>query len=292
VNDGPVERLDLMAFKDADFVMLATDNQNAEIEVGQRCLWLKIPLIQASVHGETFLAQVRFFGKNKQAPCPVCGYSRAEWNDLNRQTQFSCEVGGPRALDAKISGPPTMSVSFLCSLAADLALAQLLRHTLALGKPIDNTMLEFCMYTHKTAINVLGRNFSCPCDHAHYVQACTLGKISELSLAEIAGIAGYDRQSGLAGVSFKLGNMQYCEQGFCSCSQNQPLRRFFYPGKGMGRCSNCGGEIHPHPFFTFKRVPTALLSDQWDLQLAVMGGKTEKWVMLRGPEQSLILISN
>ncbi len=42
--DGPVEMLDLMSFGDADLVILATDNLNAEIMVGQRCLWRPICL--------------------------------------------------------------------------------------------------------------------------------------------------------------------------------------------------------------------------------------------------------
>ena len=56
VLDGAVEALDLTWFKDADFVILATDNLNAEITVGQHCLWLGIPLIQAAVHGDTLVA--------------------------------------------------------------------------------------------------------------------------------------------------------------------------------------------------------------------------------------------
>jgi hypothetical protein len=290
VYDGAVETLDLTWFKDVDFVILATDNLNAEITVGQRCLNLGLPLIQAAVHGETLVAQVRFFGTQNQNTCPACGYYQAEWNALNRQTKYSCEANTPNAGGVKISAPPTMSVSFLCSLAADLSLAQVLRHTLDLGRPVENTFLEFCMFTHKTAISPLKRNPNCPCDHTRFAQASTLQKISDFSLAEIAEIAGFDRDSDLTGVSFRIGNMQFCEQGFCKCCQNKPLRRFVHPGKRAERCKSCGESISPHPFFTYSNVPASLVSDQLDCRLSDLEVKTEKWVMLRGPRQSLILM--
>lgn len=291
-HDGPVEMLDLISFRDADLVILATDNLNAEIMVGQRCLWLKIPLIQAAVHGDTLVSQVRFFGIDGQSACPACGYSRAEWKALNRQTRYACDGGVRSEMAANISGPPTMSVSFLCSLAADLCLAQFLRYTLDLGSAVDNTILEFCIYTHKTAISPLKRNPNCPCDHTHYDQACSLHRISELSLAEIARFAGYDRKTGLTGISFKLGNINYCEQGFCKCRQNRSLKRFFPPDKWLGRCSSCSENIFPHPFFTFNHVPATLIADQWECRLGELGVEAEKWVMLRGTERSLLLTSS
>jgi molybdopterin/thiamine biosynthesis adenylyltransferase len=290
--DGAVETLDLTWIKDVDFVILATDNLNAEIAVGQRCLWLGIPLIQAAVHGDTLVAQVRFFGTQKQNTCPACGYSRAEWSALNRQTKYSCEGNAPGAVGVKIIAPPTMSFSFLCSLAADLSLAQVLRHTLNLGAPVDNTILEYCMYTHKTAISPLKRNPSCPCDHTTFGLASTLQKISEFSLAEIARMAGYDRETGLTGVSFRLGDMQFCEEGFCKCCQNGPLRQFIHPDKLTQRCKSCGENIYPHPFFTYRHVPATIVLDQLDCRLGILGVKTEKWAMLRGPRQSLILMAS
>jgi molybdopterin/thiamine biosynthesis adenylyltransferase len=292
VYDGAVETLDFTWFQDTDFVILATDNLNAEITVGQRCLWLGIPLIHAAVHGDTLVAQVRFFGTQKQNSCPACGYSRAEWNASNRQTKYSCEANAPHTESVKIYAPPTRSVSFLCSLAADLSLAQVLRHTLDLGTPVESTILEFCMYTHKTAISPLKHNPNCPCDHTPFERASTLGKVSEFSLAEIVRIAGYDRETDLTGVSFRIGDMQFCEKGFCKCSQNKPLKRFVRPGKRAERCKSCGENIYPRPFFTYRNVPAALVLNQLDCRLRDLEVKTEKWAMLRGPQNSLILMES
>jgi hypothetical protein len=281
----------LLSFKDAEFVILATDNLNAEVRVGQRCLWLGIPLIQAAVHGDTLVSQVRFFGNDNQSACPACGYSRAEWIALNRQTQYACDGDTRHREAADISGPPTMSVSFLCSLAADLCLGQVLRHTLDLGSAVADTILEFCMYTHQTAISPLDQNPNCPCDHTPCTRAATRRKIAELSLAEIAGMAGYDDRKDLMGVSFKLGNMQYGAKGFCKCRPCRPLARFFASGTDLEHCRICGDKIMPHPFFTFHQVPAAQVADQLDCRLELLGARSEKWAMLRGTRQSLLLIS-
>src|SRR5262249_3239740 len=111
--DGPVEELGTLAFADVDFVVLATDNLAAEVEVGQRCLGWRKPLVHASVHGETLVAQVRFFANaNGEGPCPACAFGAAEWAHLNQETTFSCEgLAAGRPVAVKKSGPPTRSTS-------------------------------------------------------------------------------------------------------------------------------------------------------------------------------------
>jgi len=89
---GRAEDLPMEAFADADFVVLATDNLAVEIEVGQRCVRLGKPLLQASVHGDTLTAQVRVFGNAEgHGPCPACGFGAVEWQMLNEQVRFSCD---------------------------------------------------------------------------------------------------------------------------------------------------------------------------------------------------------
>jgi molybdopterin/thiamine biosynthesis adenylyltransferase len=295
VHDGAAETVDLTRFRDTDVVILATDNLNAELTVAQLCLSLGVPLVQAAVHGDTLVAQVRFFGTRKQESCPACGYSRAEWNTLNRQTRFSCEADGANALNAagaQITAPPTMSVSFLCSLAADLTMAQVLRHSLGLGKRVENTILEYCMYTHKSAISPLRRNLDCPCDHTPFVQAMTLEKIPELSLAEISRMAGYHEDADFSGVSLRLGGMQFCEEGSCRCGQSRPVGQFVHPGKNTICCHLCGEVIHPHPFYTHHNVPATIVRDQWDCRLKDLGVKSEKWVRLRSPKKNFLLMES
>ena len=53
-------------------------------------------------------------------------FSPGEWSALNNQTRFSCEAAAPAVAEASTEEPPTMSTSFLCSTAADLALVMVL----------------------------------------------------------------------------------------------------------------------------------------------------------------------
>jgi molybdopterin/thiamine biosynthesis adenylyltransferase len=118
---GPIQQLPADAFADAHACALSTDNLKAEVETGQRMLRMGIPLAHAGVHGDTLVAQVRFFANSDgQGPCPACGFSQAEWDHLNRETEFRC--AGPNGAEELTEVAPTMSTAFLCSLAAILRL--------------------------------------------------------------------------------------------------------------------------------------------------------------------------
>jgi molybdopterin/thiamine biosynthesis adenylyltransferase len=287
--NGAVETVDLLAMADADLVILATDNLRAEIEVGQRCLCLGIPLIHAAVHGDTLVAQVRFFANREDSACPACGYSLAEWSALNRQTKYSCDLVDLKTADAKIFRPPTMSVSFLCSVAADLALMQILRQTL--GAAVENTLLEYCGFTHRTVISSLKRNLNCPCDHARYDRASTLRPLPNCTPRELTEMAGCDSSSGFNRISLKVAGLSYCESGGCKCNGIRPFRQFLAPGDPTLRCRSCGDTITPLPFYTHDPVPLALIADQMGCRLRDMGVESTAWVMVRGPQRNMIFIS-
>jgi len=291
VFDGPVESSDLRVMADADLTVLATDNLFAEIEVGQRCLWLGQPLVQAAVHGETLVAQIRFFANRSNGPCPACGYSQAEWQALDNQTRYSCDALNDEAADAETDGPPTMSVSFLCAMAADLALVQILRHMLDLGSAVENNMLQYCGFDHQTIVSALKRNRRCPCDHTAYRQATTLRAIADFTLSELARMAGYDTAVGLNGVSFQLGRLSFCESAACRCMAMRPLRRFFAAGARVGRCRSCGEKIVPLPFYTHNPVPANVIADQMERPLRELGAESAAWVKLRGPRRSMLFYS-
>src|SRR5262249_12041886 len=143
-----IGELDEMALSPVDVVMLATDHLAPEVELGQRCLWLGRPLVQASVHGETLLAQVRTFS-NRAAdhPCPPCGFGIDEWSLLSRQTVFSCagpDTSRPGWVGRSELSAPTMSISALCAIAAELAVIQVLRLVLGLGAPVGDDLVQYC----------------------------------------------------------------------------------------------------------------------------------------------------
>jgi molybdopterin/thiamine biosynthesis adenylyltransferase len=287
--DGPVEALETTALADTDLVLLATDNLLAELEVGQRCLHLKKPLVQAAVHGETLTAQVRFFGNAvADSPCPACGFNTAEWDHLNNETTFSCEgVTGSRPV-ARSRPAPTMSVSFLCSLAADLALMQVLRFVAGLGGPVENTLLEYCGYTHRTAISPLGRRPDCPADHVAWEPGRLPAPLAECSLAELTRRAGFE---GDAQASFLVDEMRFVQSATCSAGHQVSVDRFLPAVGDIGRCTRCDRSLCAQPFYSHRPVTASRLGERRGRPLGEICGVTPRWVVVRNGERGVLFHS-
>ena len=194
------------------------------MQVGQRCLHLRRPLIQASVHGDTLCTQVRFFANASAAgPCPACGYTTEEWAHLNRSTSFSCDGSTAGRVVAHTETQPTASVSFLCALAADLAMTQILRHTLGLGVPVADTLVEHSGYTHRTVTSCLTRNRNCPAEHVPWRLAVCRGSLVDSTLRELAQAAGFAGEDRLERTAFSLGGLSYVEWEVCDGGHAAPV---------------------------------------------------------------------
>jgi len=283
--DGPVEELGLEALVEADLVVLATDNLAAEVETGRRCLRLGRPLVQASVHGETLVAQVRFFANRDGAgPCPVCAFGDREWTLLHQQTRFSCEGPDhprPAPLPAQA---PTMSMSFLCSLAADLAMVQIVRRLLGLGAAVEDTVLEHCGYTHRTSTAPLRRNPECRADHTPLAQATAPGPLEECTLRELAAAVRPGTKEP-RGFSWTIEKASFVEWGGCFCGRRR-IERFVSEGEGGGRCDVCGSPVHPDPFYRHATVPWKLARPWIDQPLASLGVRSPAWVIVHDGERA------
>jgi molybdopterin/thiamine biosynthesis adenylyltransferase len=286
--DGPVQSLNALALADADVVLLATDNLAAEVDVGQRCLHLARPLAQASVHGATLLAQVRLFAnRDASGPCPACLFGPLEWGHLNRETTFSCQGAGHDGTVGRVAAPPTMSTSFLCALAADLALVQVCRHLLRLGAPVADTLVEYCGYTHRVVTSPLVRNANCPCDHQRWNELPAPRPLGDCSLRDLAAAAGF---SGPAGLSFNAADLTYAEQGACnSCGLLQPLRRLVAVEQPRpGRCHTCGSPVLPHPFYSYRPIPAGVALPVWQQPLGQLGEQPPAWVVVGGEGRAVL----
>ncbi|HYT92303.1 MAG TPA: ThiF family adenylyltransferase [Gemmataceae bacterium] len=278
VCDGAVEDLPTTGFADADVVALATDNLAAEVEVGQRCLWLGRPLVQASVHGETLVAQVRYFTNREGGACPACGFSGAEWAHLNRETSFSCEGATADRRERQTTTLPTMSVSFLCGLAANLACMQILRHVLNLGMPLTDSLVEYCGYTHRTVTASLTHNPECVCDHTTWERRTAPAALRDCTPAQLAESAGLP----LADVSFQVHGSVFAELLICNkCGRSQPGGRFVAPGQSAGPCSDCGSPTRAAPFYSHDPVPAGLLPGG-ERSLGQLGAESVGSVIVRG----------
>jgi molybdopterin/thiamine biosynthesis adenylyltransferase len=285
VFDGPVQLAPAAAFAAADIVVISTDNLPAEDEVGQRCVNLAKPLFQASVHGETMTAHVRFWrNRDGQGPCPHCGYNEEEIEHLNTHTLFRC--GKNNAVPVVGEVQPTASTSFLCSMAADLLMTQVLRFVLGLGREQHDSILEYCGYTHNIVVSPLTRRADCPCEHRAWKDHTVTRLLAECSLRELAHEALGDGGLPPHG-SFVVGDgLLFVEAAAC-CGEVVPVRRFCRAGDTVAQCGRCGAALHPQSYYAHRPVPLAVLAGLLDEPLLRLGAADPAWVLVDGGDEAV-----
>jgi molybdopterin/thiamine biosynthesis adenylyltransferase len=289
VFDGPVEDLGTLAFAATDLVLLATDNLAAEVEVGQRCLHHRTQLIHAAVHGETLVAQVRTFGNTiGEGPCPACGFGADEWAHLNQETSFSCEgLATGSTVARKHATQPTVSTSFLCSLAADLAVTQAFRLILDLGQPVADRLLEFCGFTHRTLVTPLARNLECPCEHLGWVTRWAPRTLAECTLRELAACA-FPGTDDPAGLSFLVDD-DLVFASSAACCRVEPCNRFVPAGGSLGTCGCCAREQFAGSFHSHRPVAAVTAAAVLGRPLGEIGAGAASWVVVRNEKVGVLL---
>jgi molybdopterin/thiamine biosynthesis adenylyltransferase len=275
--DGPAEALALEDLLDVDLFVMAGDNLRVETHVGSLAMHLGRPLIQASVHGPSLVAQVRFLTNDGSGSCPACQYSRAEWAHLNSQTIFSCEGFRRGKESATDVTQPTMSTSFLCAIAADLAAAAILRWVLKLGAPLTDSLTEYAGYTNRMTISPLPRRTDCPLGHRVWRRLVPPRPLENCSLAELAQAAG---AVNLDRVGFDVNGEKFVERAACACGQVHEPRRFLAGGQSAGRCIRCNARIEPLPFFTHRPVPARVLGPETDNPIGQLVNGSPEWVLV------------
>lgn len=268
---APVESVDLAALARIDAFVMSPDLLSAELATGQRGLWLGRPVLHASVHGPTLTAHVRTFLNAKDTgACPACGFGPAEWELMTRQVRFSCE--GPQSGRAAVppAAPATNSVSPLCSLAADLAVIQLLRLLLPARAPVDDSMLEFCGFTHRTVASPLPRHSRCRLDHTRFGRASVPDPAGRLSLGRWFELATGAPPGSDA--SFELPGFAWVEFAACQCPHPLAVRRFVDVQRlSLDQCPSCSAPRIPMDFHVLRRVGRDVLGDALDIPLRSLG---------------------
>ena len=284
--EGGIHDVPDAALADADLIVMALDNIAAEVETGRRATALGIPLVHAALVGETMSTEVRVYAnRDKANPCPACGLSEAERDAMNRGVKFRCAPDGRRR--EQNIGPPTMSLSFLCSAAADIALAQIVRYVLKLGKPVADTSVQTCLYTHHSVVSPLTRNPNCGCPHVVYERVISPRPLADCTLREVAALAGVD--VGADGVALTVDDLIFCDRGACKCAASRPVRRFVPVGGAAGRCPSCGEPIRADPFFSFARVPASELKSEIDRPVRELGAASAESVIVRASNQGYLV---
>ncbi len=290
VCEGVFADFDPMELSDAHYLMLATDNLPAEVDVSRAAIWLGLPVIQASVHGETMVAQVRFavHRPGGAGPCLACAFGPQEWQHWQRETLFSCTGGGPEDRQQR-AGSPTVSTSFLCSMAADLALVQCVRHALDLGASVEDQGLQYCGFTHDVRRWALSRNAACPLEHLAVRRAPLEKPVPECTPRELARLAGLSLHSISQPFSLSVGGLIYASGSYC-CGRQHPLRRFVARDQSVGRCTVCRKPLFPAQSMSWETVPASTLSGQGDIMLRHLGAGSARWALVRGHQQGVLFL--
>jgi hypothetical protein len=236
------------------------------------------------VHGETLTAQVRCWGnRDGCGPCPACGFGQSEWDVLNEETIFSCEGWSGALLQGQRVVVPTISTSFLCSVAADLAMVQLFRLVLGLGPSVEDTFLEYCGYTHRTVGVPLQRKPECPCDHVRWEPLTVSRPLAAWGLGDLAVAAGAGGERGL----FTVGEYSFAEQAVCgACGHTQRLQRFVPADRVAGSCENCGNSLKAQPFYCHRPVAATRAAPVLDVPLCDLVPGEVPWVLVQGANQA------
>jgi hypothetical protein len=273
-----------------NLVFLATDNLHAEVAAAERCQQLGVPLIQASVCGELLVAQVRFWSHaDPGGPCVLCGFGSEEFRQLDQETVYSCQGAAHGDVDrggARVAA--TRSFSFLCSMAADLALVQGLRHWVSVGQPVANTMVEYCGFTHRTVTSPLTRRAACPGPHERWLRRepprCLHG-CTPRELIEAAMGAGPDWR----GVSLAIDRHYFASHGVCtSCGRPSTVGRFSSMLRAVGQCPDCGGQLVATPFHSHRPMPADGLGQAMDRPLSELVQGAAQSVVVRGRNLSVL----
>lgn len=273
--DGPFAELGALAFADTDIVVMATDNIRAELDCGQHCLNLGKPLIQASVHGATLTAQIRFYAnESTEGPCPACALTLQERSALTGEVVYSCDGSV-----TETATRPTTSSSHLCALAGDLAVNQILRYVLNLGAEVLNHEVEWNGFTLKNRSTPMKRKRSCTADHVVWTTRHTGRPVADCTLRDLAKLAGMHEGGLFEKASFRLGASSYVERAVCGCGHSQPVECFVERDGVAGRCSVCCEPLRPEPFFTHDSVPSRRLMTLLDRPLRELSARPPGWVV-------------
>jgi len=278
VFSGPVAELPPDAFVGASAVFLSSDNLACELEVSQRCLQLGLPLIQASVHGPTLVAQVRSLANaaGGDGPCLACGYQASDWEALDRGTVFSC-TGGP----ARWNGIPTVSPAHLCSLAASLAVTELLGRSAGLVPASESRLIEYCGFQHRTVVTPLLRRAECQRDHGRWQVVPWARRLATATPRELLAAAGCTDPQALAQVSLTVPGFRFRGLGMCACTRHPVIERFQRIGAESAPCTDCGSPLDFHPLYTHAQVPGIALRAQLDRSLGQLGADAADAVLVR-----------
>jgi molybdopterin/thiamine biosynthesis adenylyltransferase len=285
---GNAQELPNDLWLDVDLVVLASDNLRAEVETGATTLALGLPLVHVSLLGDLLTTHVRFFSnRHPQSPCPACAFGATERALLNNEVRFSCDAGISGGDGVRVAAPATRSFSYLCSMAADLAVNSIMRFVLGLGESVEDQITEYCGYTDRIVTSKLEFNPECTSAHSRYEIVQAQQSLDTCALNELA-TAHLNAQSGA--LDFTLGQLVWVEQCVCGCASPQLFRRFLPLDQiRTAQCGECRKPISPSPFHTHRTVTASLLGDAINTPLRRLGATSVRYVLAQSSSKAVLI---
>lgn len=284
---GLVQDLGLAGLLNVNWVILATDNLEVELDVGRMCGALGVPLLHAAVEGTTLTVQVRHYSNQTPAsPCPACGMTAQEKRLQHREQRFSCEAYrvSPAAA-AAASAVPTMAPSFLCAVAADCCVNVLLRAGLRLGPPTGDAEWQYNGYTGQTVSTPLAPNPGCVYPHERYERKPSSVPLAACTPRALAAAAAMPLEQ----LTLAVDRMSWIESAACSCPALRAVRRFAaHTRESVGRCPRCRDLLMPATFYRLPAVLAAQLGAAVDQPLGRLGVTSASWVLLRHADRAVL----
>ena len=166
-------------------------------------------------------------------------------------------------------------------------MAQWTRHTLGLGQPVTDTLLQYCGYTHRVTQAELKHNSNCASAHTVLERAAVHEPLEACTTGDLARSAGFDEYA-LEDLSFTLDKLSYVQSAVCRCD-TYPVNRFLLGGETLGRCPACDEAITPQPHYTSRPTSGSDLLSQREQPLMEFGGADVAWAVVSCDQCGVLL---
>lgn len=256
---GFAQEASLKVLRRADVFVAAGDNLEVVVWAGAMAATLGKPLIQGAVHGETHTALIRAYDlTDADNVCPACALGQREW--AGQASRFGCDPQTARAQGLE----PTRTLPTVCSTAADLATAEVLKWLEGKShQALRGEELALCLQTYRQFRTTLPRKKLCRCPHRRW-------QLVDLD-TEATTLANLAKQAGLAGGFQVRAENPWIRFVVCpACDRPNPVRRFAAFGSEMGRCP-CGQELKATPLGSCSVIPSSELSQCLAVPLPELG---------------------
>ena len=259
-----VQDIPLRLLYDADIWLVAGDNAEMVVWLGERAVALGKVLMQGAVHPDTCTSILRAWDlRRTDAACPACALGPQEWATLDERD--GCDPN----VTARIGSIPTRTLSPICRTTGQLmAFEALKRLSGNENLALSSEELTYSLWTHRAIRTELSHNPACRTSHEAWNVANAPAAWDQISPEVLMQKVGAPLKDAMPVVRAEIPWMSF---GFCqACQWQSRIRRFGSVAQAVGRC-DCGGALVVPPAGVRSMVPAADLDAIQHCSLASLG---------------------